>query len=250
MENVPLVRLFPGGKQFPTKSWNRIVDFVERSEPQPRRELIAVGFNTASETISYSRLVGIKGDALSVPQAYDDVGSPSHFFDRSYNVGIYDASKDLRFALTIDPIESGRVGRIQLDGVCRVWTDVIDVRHECVGPLEGTFVAATTSESTPLRVLITPQKTGEQWVDAIFCGCDKNGLSGHATVLFRNVCGHPASVSDATYLSNPEVFTMGTLEEALDAYRTRPLCFDGSHYQLVPDSTFVPCVCTQVGAHQ
>jgi hypothetical protein len=68
-----------------------------------------------------------------------------------------------RFAILLDPIEAGEIGRALLAGVCPCQVDVTDEEHRYAAPTDGDASKLTSAESGPAHLLWADTGTGTKW---------------------------------------------------------------------------------------
>jgi hypothetical protein len=68
-----------------------------------------------------------------------------------------------RFAILLDPIEAGEIGRALLAGVCPCQVDVTDEEHQFAAPTDGDASKLTSAESGPAHILWADTGIGTKW---------------------------------------------------------------------------------------
>lgn len=81
----------------------------------------------------------------------------------AFRGGIPTADTGGRFAILMDAIPTGRIGRAWVSGACPVQIDVTDADHRYAEPASGQSDHLVSAETGPAEILWAAPGTGEKW---------------------------------------------------------------------------------------
>ena len=158
-------------------TWNSFVDAAEFAKIAKRivgSSAIASGLggnmvfvrNTGSDTIPRFGAVVLGEPVLTHSASDDDFGNEVPAFDGvAAEEETEDGEKDMRpFAVTVEPIANGEIGRAVVCGVTPAKVDIRDEEDKCAEPVPGSTTGALRSANVGYaRIAWKEDGTGEKW---------------------------------------------------------------------------------------
>ena len=158
-------------------TWNSFVDAAEFAKSAKRlvgASAISSGLgggmvfvrNTGSETLPRFGAVVLGEPVLSHSASDDEFGNEVPAFDGvAAEEETEDGEKDMRpFAVTVEPIANGEIGRAVVCGVTPAKVEIRDEDDKCAEPVPGSTTGALRSANTGYaRIAWKEDGTGEKW---------------------------------------------------------------------------------------
>jgi hypothetical protein len=176
----------PGQAAIPAADYNAMIDMARnhyaglgQSGPTPQHlpaEQVWVR-NDSGEDVPRFGVLGIQG------LVFDPAEAPNQFADEVVLVGVEPtlSDHDGRFAVTVEPIPSGRLGRAKIDGTVQVKIDKQAEDDTTAGVADG-HTTQLAGGGTGAQVLWAEAGTGTKWAVVRF-----GSPAGSAIRLFRYV---------------------------------------------------------------
>lgn len=168
-------------------TWNLVLDSAR--EFRNRRQGRAGGGEIEPDPVTGNVLVWVRNDSGSTRAAFsvlelgqpltdvtDVTGNPHAFRQKPVFPGTAPSGPDIAFAVTIDPLASGAVGRAVLLGACVCDVDVSVITHTHAAPAAGTTAALASAVSGPARIVWRVAGTGTQRALVVLNGQDRQGF--------------------------------------------------------------------------
>lgn len=137
-------------------------------EGQRRDAAIVRVKNETGSALSRGQVVGLGAPIFSPSDSID-----AFLREVTFRGVVPTASHAAKFAILLEPVADGRVGRAFVAGVCPARVDVSDLGHARAAAADGETAALASAASGPAQILWAEGGTGEQWALILFgtsCG--------------------------------------------------------------------------------
>lgn len=190
----PFRHVRPGQKiEISTETWNAILDAAKAYQKSQRNRTAGPLLSTRSATII--RVKNESGDdvarggvlGLGAPIFLPSQSEDAFLREVTFRGVLPDDTHAGKFAVPLEPIRSGGIGRCFVGGVCQVKVDVVDEGHTCAEVDPGSTSSLVSSEDGSAEILWKAAddedaySTGEQWAVIRFgttCGTNHDTATG------------------------------------------------------------------------
>lgn len=154
----PFRKVNPGDPiQIPAPVWNTILDSIKSgtgfgggSGPPGTRQATIIRVKNESNTdLGRNKVIGLGGPIFTPTQSEDAFLREVTFRGETLS----NSSHQRRYAVTLDPMKMGRVGRAYVAGVCQVKVDLRDPSHEFANMNNGTADHLVSSRHGHAQIL-------------------------------------------------------------------------------------------------